>query len=326
MTTRRLILCTTGLALTLFAGSANAHVSGVVFCDANHNGHPDTGEGIAGVTVLRCDNVTAITDADGYYYFASAPPYVPCNVSVVVGSVPGPCNIPECATTITLTEDGPPPNVYPAYSDINFCFTPPGGCTPVSSCITSGFNGTSINPNNCIWFSANLSATGIPATGATVHFNNSQVTINGVSYNVPGGAITFSPSATCATTVFDGAQWNTTVPLGGSDEILLSGFAFKPTADLKAASVTWCGDFSADIPGISIKWKWGAAVYTCICGADYNALNVKPTHSNACSYQNSDHAGTPEAVKACVIGGARGGGGSNFTGSWSGTAGAGLCP
>src|SRR5439155_361606 len=34
---------------------------------------------------------------------------------------------------------------------------------------------------------------------------------------------------------------------------------------------------------------------------------------------NSDHAGTPEAFKPYVIGGARGGGGSNYTGSLSGT-------
>jgi len=50
-------------------------------------------------------------------------------------------------------------------------------------------------------------------------------------------------------------------------------------------------------------------------------------------YQNSDHAGTPEGVdpsttlpfKAFVTGGARGGGGSNWTGSWSGTVGVSVC-
>ena len=50
-------------------------------------------------------------------------------------------------------------------------------------------------------------------------------------------------------------------------------------------------------------------------------LNLKPTHTNACNVNNGDHAGTPEAkaFQQCVTGGARGGGGSNFTGSWSGT-------
>jgi hypothetical protein len=47
---------------------------------------------------------------------------------------------------------------------------------------------------------------------------------------------------------------------------------------------------------------------------------VKPVDDNkASAYKNSDHAGTPESFKAFVTGGARGGGGSNYTGSWSGT-------
>jgi hypothetical protein len=41
---------------------------------------------------------------------------------------------------------------------------------------------------------------------------------------------------------------------------------------------------------------------------------------NASQYNNSDQAGTPENFKQFVIGGARGGGGSNYTGSYSGTA------
>jgi hypothetical protein len=67
---------------------------------------------------------------------------------------------------------------------------------------------------------------------------------------------------------------------------------------------------------------------------NYGDLDVKPTDDNNvlsqdcvdgtsnCSheYSNSDHAGSPENFKQFVIGGARGGGGSNFTGSLSGTA------
>lgn len=36
-------------------------------------------------------------------------------------------------------------------------------------------------------------------------------------------------------------------------------------------------------------------------------------------FPNSDHAGTPECWKSFVVGGAHGGGGSTFTGSYSGT-------
>ena len=76
---------------------------------------------------------------------------------------------------------------------------------------------------------------------------------------------------------------------------------------------------------MSINWKWGAAVYTSF-STEYNNLAIKPTHSNSCLLRNSDHAGTPEGISPTgmsfqrfVIGGARGGGGSNFTGGWSGT-------
>jgi hypothetical protein len=57
----------------------------------------------------------------------------------------------------------------------------------------------------------------------------------------------------------------------------------------------------------------------------YNALGVKPAHDKVCQYQNPDHAGTPENMKSYLVPGARGGGGSNWTGGWSGTASAKLC-
>jgi hypothetical protein len=83
--------------------------------------------------------------------------------------------------------------------------------------------------------------------------------------------------------------------------------------------VTWQGTFTSAATGISVNWQWAAAAYTQF-SSDYNALNVKPTDDNHVSvYQNSDHAGTPEAYRG-VVGGGTGGGGSNYTGSLSGTA------
>jgi hypothetical protein len=158
------------------------------------------------------------------------------------------------------------------------------------------------------------------------------VLANGTHLNpvsVPDGMITFGSNYACASTTYN-TKWMTTVPLSGSDEIFLSGLLIKASnitsADLKAATVTWTGDFSTSTSGVSLNWKWGAAVYqnnTTVAGAAAapNNLNVKPTHSNACGFNNGDHAGTPEnkKIQQSVIGGARGGGGSNFTGSWSGT-------
>jgi hypothetical protein len=84
--------------------------------------------------------------------------------------------------------------------------------------------------------------------------------------------------------------------------------------------VTWQGTFGSNPPGLSVQWQWAAAVYTKF-STDYNSLGVKPVDDNqASAYKNSDHAGTPENFKAYVTGGATGGGGANYTGSYSGTA------
>jgi hypothetical protein len=111
------------------------------------------------------------------------------------------------------------------------------------------------------------------------------------------------------------------VPTSGSDEIFFSGLSYLVPSDLpgKIKPVTWQGDFFVDKSGVSLTWKWAAAVYANTSLSDYNAIGVKPTHANACLYNNSDHAGTPENKKAFVVAGGRGGGGSNYTGSWSGS-------
>src|ERR1700739_4212860 len=68
-----------------------------------------------------------------------------------------------------------------------------------------------------------------------------------------------------------------------------------------------------------MQWQWAAASFSSF-STDYSAIGVKPVDDNKASqYQNSDHAGTPESYEAYVVGGATGGGGSNYTGSYSGT-------
>jgi len=140
----------------------------------------------------------------------------------------------------------------------------------------------------------------------------------------------FSATATCTSTTFDPQTntWFTTVPLKGDDEIFLSGLSYPVPAGFGkvTGAVTWNGTLASSVSGAGAQWKWGAAVYSQL-SQDCNALMIKPGHQTACQYQNGDHAGTPEGADASgapwkryVIGGARGGG-SNFTGSWSGTLG-----
>jgi hypothetical protein len=76
-----------------------------------------------------------------------------------------------------------------------------------------------------------------------------------------------------------------------------------------------------------VGWQWAAAVYTSLTHfdpnnpTDLNAVGVKAVDDNKAdvNYKNSDHAGTPENYLNYVIGGARGGGGNNFTGGYSGS-------
>jgi hypothetical protein len=194
--------------------------------------------------------------------------------------------------------------------------------------INKNFNGTAITgtgTNPGVWFNSNFTITGSMVAGNIVRLKNSVVTINGVPYAVPDAVIKFD-NVDCATTTFKNGGWFTTVPVDGDDEIFLSGsYVGFPNGLPGGAVVSWAGTIGTDQPGVCIKWKWGAAAYTGF-PVDYNEAQIKPTHHDACAYNTSHHAGTPENpdVQANVKGGATGGGGSNWTGSWSGTLQ--LCP
>jgi hypothetical protein len=219
------------------------------------------------------------------------------------------------------------------------CSPPPPPLCQASTSNVSNFNGTPIAAGNYIWFNANFTANGVPTTGATVTFTNSTITFktSTASFNlpVPNAQITFSPSVSCVSTTFDSLnnRFVTTAPIGGSDEIFLTALSFLVPANFGQVSgnVTWNGTFGTNSPNVTMNWKWAAAVYTSPCFVtDYNIIAPLAAHGNACvGSEGGDHAGTPEGTspntgklfKACVIGGARGGGGSNFTGSLSGTVG-----
>jgi hypothetical protein len=256
------------------------------------------------------------------------------------GPLVGTCDFMGLAT---LTNSG-------SHVDISFspsssvCPSPP----PPPPCVatatnSSNFNGTFVPAGSFIWFNANFTAHNVPSSGVTIDFTKGNIsfTAGGISHSlaVPNAKITFSPSATCTSTTFDSmtSTWVTTVPISGDDEIFLTGLAFPvPSGGLPGGAnpVNFSGTYSAETsaPGLSIQMKWGAAAYSSFT-TDYNALQIKAGHQTACGQSNGDHAGTPEGVnstntpwKKFVIGGARGGGGSNFTGSWSGTLSIRICP
>ena len=206
----------------------------------------------------------------------------------------------------------------------------PFKCT---SAITSNFNGTAIAGGDFVWFNGVTKVSGLSASPVTVFVTHATITFtaNGKTYllTVPDSEITFSTSTTVATTDFDVLSpeigsplgWDTDLPFGGlAGNDFLAAVTFKvPAGGLPGGikNVIWQATFSSNTSGLTLNWQWGAAVYTNF-GADYNSLGVKPVDDNKASqYKNSDHAGTPENFKSFVIGGARGGVGSNFTGSYS---------
>ena len=85
-------------------------------------------------------------------------------------------------------------------------------------------------------------------------------------------------------------------------------------SNISGNNVSLSGDFSSSQAG-SIQWQWAAAAYNNF-SSDLNALGVQVEDGSGL------HAGTPDnfATASFVDQGGSGGGASNFTGSYSGTA------
>ena len=197
--------------------------------------------------------------------------------------------------------------------------------------VSSNFNGTAINPGSTVWFLANINPPSLSGGTATLNLAGGHInfTANSTAYNIaiPNSQIVWSSSVSTATTTFDVSTntWITTLPISSTgSNAFMAGVALPVPGGLPGGinPVSFTFDSvwaSGGAVGQTFQWQWSAAVYTCF-STDYNSLGVKPIEgSTYSSYNNSDHTGTPENYKNCVTGGARGGGGSNFTGSWSST-------
>ncbi len=141
---------------------------------------------------------------------------------------------------------------------------------------------------------------------------------------MPDAILTLTPSATTAVVSFSDATntWTTNVPTQFSGNVFLSGLAVPLPDGLPRGiqNVTWQLTSTSNTAGLNINWQWAAAAYSTF-GTDLAPLDVKAVDDNHFApYYNSDHAGTPENYTSYVVGGATGGGGSNFTGSLSATA------
>ena len=174
------------------------------------------------------------------------------------------------------------------------------------------------------WVHAQFKPTGVPTTtSSTVQFTGVSFVLNGISYPMPDGFVNFDPNALATSnTTFTGtpgtssARWTTTInPNFISDENFFVGAAIPVNAAIAGGGqATIRFTTQTDDTGLSFSWQWSAAVYT-FWPADWNQAMIQPYHGNG------QHADTPNniQVQKSLIQGPRGGGGSNFTGSWSAT-------
>ena len=203
--------------------------------------------------------------------------------------------------------------------------TMPGGCgcsCDLSTLSTSNFDGTRIVAGNAIWFNAVAKFKGVKP-GDEVNFESQQVTIGGSApISLPDVVLNFTSSG-AATASFDDTAftWHAT-PSATDKNVFVGGYLYRVQSDIPGGQnpVIWSGHFH--VPhGVSVQWQWAAAVYG---GVDQYELGNSPGMNglDVLAYDGAnggEHAGTPDAMRADLVGGARGGKGSNFTGSYSGT-------
>jgi hypothetical protein len=206
---------------------------------------------------------------------------------------------------------------------------PPPACTiPAVTISNTSWNVFDIptGTSPVVWVHAHIGKpSGISTTTtSTVQFVNVSLNLNGTVHQLPDGLLTFNPSAPLvSTTMYNVSlnRWKTVVnPNNLSDEIFFTGAAIPVTPSIAAgAKATLTFTVHSSAPKLSFSWQWSAAVYT-FWPPDWNQAQIQPFHQ-------SYHAGTPlnTTVQHSLIQGPRGGGGSNFTGSWSAT-GTGTCP
>lgn len=199
---------------------------------------------------------------------------------------------------------------------------------PIDSAISGApvsWNGFKAPSGSVVWINAHLDAKNVPTnTITTVDFTGVTLVVNATTYALPNGQVVFNPATLTPTTVVNAdGSWTTTVNPSFNNDIFFVGGAIPVDANLENGGNGNTGSTlsfttNSSDSTLSFQWQWGAAVYTSWPGNA--AANIEPVHAQ-------QQAGAPlnTAVEADLIQGPRGGGGSNFTGSWSGT-GNGVCP
>jgi len=265
-----------------------------------------------------------------------------------VWSLSGNCSVTGTATLHFTDFPGQPEQTttytIPMDNEANNC---PKLCTTGPQNLLYNVSEKSGNSGQIVWFNSHIKLQGtVPTSDFIVNVTNQTITFGPETLPVPDAQIIFTSSANCSSIVFNTTtnQWVTTIPLSSAtkaDEIFSAALAFMLPVPFPSNvnNVTWNATFTSSAPSLQMQFQYGAANYLAsgkgntfpvlppLPGTpfrpDYNSMLVKPVHNAATcgGYSTGDHAGTPEnpMVKSLVTGGGSGGGGSNWTGSWSST-------
>jgi hypothetical protein len=194
------------------------------------------------------------------------------------------------------------------------CFIP-SSQTIISNTSWNKFN--TQGSNNVVWIHAHIGKPAGISTSTTtdVDFTNVKFVLNNVTYDLPNGHLVFDPNAPAtATTSWNGTEWTTTLnPNNLSDEIFFTGDAIPVDANITGGGKAALSfDTSSTSTSLAFSWQWSAAAYSTWLGN--TQANIEPVHATL-------HAGAPQnkTQEGYLIQGPRGGGGSNYTGSWSAT-------
>jgi hypothetical protein len=272
----------------------------------------------------------------------SLPPVL--NLNATTGAITGtPTTAGSFNFTAQLVDSSGNPVTNTVTNSCSITITSSACLSPLTP-VTYNVHESSSNASEIVWFNSHLAKLGgtIPNSTFTITVTGGTITFGALTLSVPDAVITFSSGASCAGTGFDtGANtWRTTLPLsaaGSADEIFIAGLAFQlpPGFAQNVANITWSANVTSSAPGLQVTWQYGisnwltqhnGSSFPVLSSSpfvpDYNAMMVDAAHNAPVCYgSSSDHAGAPEfsGRQNVLTGGGSGGGGSNWTGSWSST-------
>ena len=194
----------------------------------------------------------------------------------------------------------------------------------------TNFNSTPKAPTpSSLWLNIHtkLANTNLVNNGDYLLYSGGTITLTGVSSTpavsgvvIPNGKIVADNTVVSPTTSYDMGSntWVTKVPPGySSSDIFISGAIITSSTGFtvgagKASTIT--GSFFSNRPSFKQAWFYGIGAYQ--PPFDYSAIGGA---GQVVSVGGGVQAGTPIPEKAFLVAGGSGGGGSNFTGSYSST-------